>query len=402
MSNSVFYRILWNRWTRNLILLLLRLCCVKRGRVMCVCWAGNKYNCNPKAITDTLIQSSRAKEFEVYFAFQKPCDFSDVLNDGIQSVEIGSLEYFYKIATAQFVIANTRITGMLWPMPKKKGQYYVQTQHGGHGIKRVEFDVIETLSPSYVQSAMQDTERTDLMLSDSKYWTNIFRTAYKYKGEVLEKGLPRNDVFFCDEREKTQLKEKMLKYVAEIKGTSVDIFREAKFMIYTPTFRGDGRRDVYGFCVDLVVESLEKRFGGSWYVLVSSHPNMLEYYNCIYDFSHPRLIDVGMYPELQELLVVSDVLVTDYSSAEMDFSLTSRPVFQYCRDISDYDRGFYIHPSELPFPFAENTKKLCDNILNFDNKKYINDLNKFNSSVIGLAETGYASQCVSNWLISKI
>lgn len=403
MNNSFAYRLLWNRRTRNLILTLLRFFCIKRGRVMCVCWGGNKYNCNPKAITDTLMRSSNAKEFEVFFAFQNHCYYKDVLTDGIKCVQIGSLEYFYKLATSQFVIANTRITGILWPMPKKKGQYYIQTQHGGHGIKRVEFDVKETLSPSYVQSAIIDTERTDLMLSDSKYWTNVYRKAYHYRGEVLEHGLPRNDIFFADDDIKRNLKKNLLQFIKTHSNEKYsDELRFSKFLIYTPTFRNNCQKDVYGFDVDRVVEALEAKFGGMWYILVSSHPNMLGYYKEIYDFSHPRLIDIGMYPELQELLVVSDVLITDYSSAEMDFSLTERPVFQLCKDISNYDRGFYIHPIELPFPYAENTETLCDNILNFNETEYINNLNKFNSSVIGLAETGCASQYVVNWLINKV
>lgn len=352
---------------------------------MCVCWGGAKYNCNPKSITDKIIDKGLTKGpkgsngFEIIYAFVNPSQFEGILPKEIKAVEIGSFEYFYLLATSQFIIANTRFGGgIYWPFKKKRGQYFIQTQHGGHGIKKVEFDA--DLPDEYYKIAKEDTDRTDLMLSDSKYWTNVYRTSYRYRGEVLENGLPRNDIFFVNQKEE----------ISEIKH----------YAIYTPTFRNNSRRDVYGFNVDKVIDALQVKFGGEWHIRVSSHPNMRDYYHEIYDFSHPRLIDVGE-EELQPLLFSSDILITDYSSAEMDFSLTKRPVFQLCRDRNDYDRGFYIKPEALPFPYAETEDQLIVNILNFDNDKYLKDLDKFNKDIIGLNETGYASEAVVNWMLSK-
>ena len=106
--------------------------------------------------------------------------------------------------------------------------------------------------------------------------------------------------------------------------------------------------------------------------------------------------------EQQPLLASSDALITDYSSAEMDFSLTKRPVFQLCKDRADYDRGFYINPESLPFPYAETDDQLVSNILNFDNEKYQSELEQFNREVIGLNETGHASEAVVEWMINKL
>lgn len=379
--------LIWNKHTRNIVLwIFAHFMPIVKGRTMCVCWGGAKYNCNPKAITDKIIEKGLTKGqkrnngFEIIYAFINPSQFNGILPKEIKAVEIGSFEYYYLLATSQFIIANTRFGGgIYWPFKKKKGQYFIQTQHGGHGIKKVEFDA--NLPQDYYIVAQEDTDRTDLMLSDSKYWTNVYRTSYRYKGEVLEKGLPRNDIFFVNTKEgRTDNK---------------------RFAIYTPTFRNNGRRDVYGFNEDRVIYALQTRFGGEWYIRVSSHPNMKEYYHEIYDFSHPRLIDVGG-EDLQPLLLTSDILITDYSSAEMDFSLTKRPVFQLCRDRNDYDRGFYINPEDLPFPYAETEEQLIENIKNFNNDKYLEDLDKFNKEVIGLNETGHASEAVVSWMLSKM
>lgn len=388
---------------RSATLWMMRFLPINKKRIMCVCWGGKKYNCNPKAITDALLRRQDAQGIQIVYAFEEPEQFADILPEGVQSVEIGSLQYYYLLATSHVIIANTRFVGLMWPFDKKSSQIYIQTQHGGHGIKKVELDVRDALTEEYITNAIEDTKRTDLMLSDSRYWTRVYRTAYQYGGEVLESGLPRNDVFFAGNEEKNAFKQKALDYI--VKHNSISNPQElsgAKFLIYTPTFRNNQRRDVYGFDVDKVVRALEERFGGVWYILVSSHPNMVDYYREVYDFSNPRLLDVGTYPELQELLVVADALITDYSSAEMDFSLTARPIFQLIRDREDYDRGTYLDPRSLPFPYAENDDALVNNILTFDEEKYHSDLNDFNTNVIGLNETGHAADNVAEWIMQHI
>ena len=373
-------RLIWNSHTRSLVLILLRFLPVKKGRLICICWGGKKYNCNPKAITDEILRRAELRsysEFEIWYAFENPCLFAEIIPKPINSVQLGSFEYYKILATSQFIISNVRFAGPYWPFKKKRGQYYIQTMHGGHGIKKIELDVKDVLSAEYIDLAIEDTRRTDLMMSDSDYWTHVYRTAFDYHGEVLEKGLPRNDIFFKHKKEESS----------------------KKYLIYTPTFRANGRRDVYGFDVDRVISALEKRFGGEWYIWVSSHPNMHDFYKEIYDFSHPRMIDMGEYQELQDLLVRADALISDYSSAEMDFSLTKRPQFQLIRDREDYDRGTYIDPRNLPFPYAENDEELCENINNFDEKQYLVDLDNFNKEIIGLKETGHASEEVVDWML---
>lgn len=370
-------RLIWNKKTRSAVLWLLRFLPLCKGQVVCASWGGAKYNCNPRAIAEEICRQG-LKSLTVYFAFEEPAKFEKELPNGVNAIKIGSLKYYYILATSQFIIFNIRMSGMFFPY-KKKGQYYIQTQHGGHGIKKVEFDA--DLPDSYLKVAEEDTKRTDLMLSDSKYWTNVYRTSYRYKGEILEVGLPRNDVFFRNTPSKR-------------KG-------DKKYVIYTPTFRSNGRRDVYGFDYDKVIAALEKRFGGEWYIRISSHPNMQSYYKEIYDFSHPRLIDIGG-EDLQPYLLSSDILITDYSSAEMDFSLTKRPVFQLCKDRMDYDRGFYINPEYLPFAYAENDDKLLENIENFDDYRYQKDLKVFNDTIIVLKEIGCAAKFVTEWMIERM
>lgn len=386
----MFFRLIWNKYTRRFVLwTLYRFYSINQGRIICICWGGTKYNCNPRAITDKLI----GEEFEVIFAFYNPKLFKYELPNEFKAVEIGSLQYFYLLATAQFVIANTRFGGGLyWPFPKKRGQYYIQTMHGGHGMKKQELEVCDTLGEAYIKSLYEDASRIDLMISDSRFWTEKARTIFAYpEGEILEVGLPRNDVFFSSDVVKVKMKKSLCNRIGILYNSDI------RFLVYCPTFRGNGRKDVYGFETNEVIASLEKRFGGTWYVLISSHPNMQSYYHEIYDFSNPRLIDVGK-EDLQPILVVSDAAITDYSSAGFEFALTEKPCFLLCRDLKDYDRGVYFDMRALPFPFAENDEQLIHNILTFDNNKYQAELQSFNRNVIGLNETGHAAEAVVEWI----
>ena len=132
-------------------------------------------------------------------------------------------------------------------------------------------------------------------------------------------------------------------------------------------------------------------------MLVSSHPNMRNYYHDIYDFTHPRMVDVGQH-DLQPILVASDAAITDYSSAGFEFALTHKPVFLLMRDKEAYERGLYYDPYDLPFPCATDDDELCRNIETFDETHYQTALETFNRDVVGLKETGHAAEAVVDWM----
>lgn len=460
----------WNRYTRSLTLTLLQWLPIRKGRVVCVSWSGGRYNCNPRAIVEQMSAmgllradaedmgpaiapspanardakavlspspahakgsasssspspanagDTASRGFEVFYAFHDPARFASLLPRGVRAVGIGSQEYFKALATAQFVVSNTRFAGGLyWPKPKRRGQYYIQTMHGGHGMKKQELEVSESLPPAYLTALYRDAGSIDLMLSDSAFWSEKARTIFAYpQGEILEEGLPRNDAFFLPEAEKQRLKAGLIEALgipnAGAASSALGVgampadapaggsASAVRFLIYCPTFRSNGRRDVYGMDADRVVAALEQRFGGVWYILISSHPNMQGYYREIYDFAHPRVKDIGG-EDLQPYLVAGDAAITDYSSAGFEFALSGKPCFLLCRDLEDYDRGVYFDMRRLPFPYAESDDELIARILHFDDARYRADLDRFNREVIGLRETGHAAEAVVRWMQRKM
>lgn len=391
--------IIWNKYTRRPLLKLLQFLPVKKNRVLCFSWGGQQYSDNPKAITNELLKSRDKYNWEIVYAFIDPDKFSHELPDGIEGVTLGSLRYFYLLATCRFIIANSRLNSDIWPFAKRKSQYYIQTMHGGLGLKRIELDVAEKLPKEYVDSLYFDASRVSLMISDSSFWTALARRVMAYPdGEILEAGFPANDVFF-DSNALLKCREDIISFMGEEKTKSLDA-KSVKILLYCPTFRNNHRTDVYGFDVDMIISSLEKRFGGIWYILISSHPNMVDYYQKIYDFSHERVVDVGKY-DFQNALAASDVIITDYSSASFTFAITKKPVFLFARDMEEYDRGLYFPIESLPFDYAVSDSGLSSNIRDFDEAHYRSELNSFHES-IGFKAVGKASMCVVEWMQSHL
>lgn len=386
-------RLFWNTHTRRIILYLFRFSPIKKKRILFLCWNGTKYGCNPKIIADKLLETEDG--FEVSFAFYQPALFSASLTKGTKALLLGSLEYYYFLATSHFIVSNVHINPSHFPY-KKSSQIYIFTGHGSFGIKKIEFDSANSLSEEYKKAAAIDTSRIDLFLSNAVFRTKVLRSAYRYKGEVLECGIPRNDVFFINSQ--YQVGETKREFIEKHKLADID---NIKFLLYTPTFRTNGGHELYGFDFNRVGLTLKKCFGGEWYFLISSHPNMIDIYRDVYDFSNEHLIDVA-HEDLQGLMLFSDILISDYSSAEMDFMLLKKPVFQLCKDYEKYDRGYYIDPHDLPFPYAENDDELVSCIEKFEREVYLEALETFDRDCVGIRDKGIATSSVIDWIKKHI
>lgn len=95
------------------------------------------------------------------------------------------------------------------------------------------------------------------------------------------------------------------------------------------------------------------------------------------DEDDTRIINVSHYPDSQELVAVSDAMITDYSSIMFEPAFVRKPVFLFAPDRKEYingERPLLIDYDTLPFPIAETNEQLAENIMNFDNEKYIQNV----------------------------
>lgn len=297
--------------------------------------------------------------------------------------------YFFYLATAKFIISNVRLGKQGLHLYKKKGQKYIMTWHSSMGVKKIEKDA--NMETEYKKIAKSDSKMCDLILSGCKFRTNIIKNSFWYNGEILEKGTPRNDVLFY---EYNDLKEKIY--------TRYSIPKSNKILLYAPTFRDNYQLEYYKLNWTDVIRILKLKYDNNYTVLIRLHPTFLSYKHSFHlPNCKENILDVTDYEDMQELLCISDILVTDYSSSIFDFAILKRPVFIFAADYHTYNRGTYLDLEKLPFPFAITNSELLENIARFDSAEYIKQLKKFNNDVIGTFEEGRASKAFREWMIGN-
>lgn len=334
------------------------------------------YGDNPKYIAEEIIKQNLP--FDLVWATK--FDYDESLPKQIRSVRYGSIKYFYEYATAKMWIDNVR--NSLRTPYKKKGQYYIQTWHGGLGVKKAEKDAENILDPKYIRMAKKDSQFTDIIIAASKWNTSKYMDSFWYTGKVLECGAPKSDVFF---RNCVKIKQNICNFF--------QVEETVKFVLYAPTFRDDGSLDCYNIPVRQMILALEKKWGGKWKLIIRLHPNV----NCkactiIFD---KDTLNGNLYLDINEMILASDLLITDYSSCMFDAMDCKKKVLIYATDIYKYrqERGFYFQMEDLPFEVAKTKEELIKIINQFDSNAYESNVLAFKNKM-GVFNDGHASERV--------
>lgn len=360
---------------------------VKPGRVVCWAYTYKQYGCNPRHLTEYLIDNY--PDMDIVWVFRRGVDTSSVDNR-IRCVRFCSWEYFKMVNSAEFLVTNARTDPWRAYWRKRSGQKYLMLWHGGAALKRVERDVEDKLGFSYVQKAKRDSRVCDLMISGCRANTELIKRSFWYSGEILEAGIPRNDIFF-----NKALHEHIRKGVVE----QYNLPANGRIVLYAPTFRSSGSIEPYRIDWQDIIPRLERMFGGvKVTLLLRLHPNLIGKVDTSSLMNHPSVIDVTRYHDMQELLCVSDMLITDYSSSMFDYAILRRPCMLYATDVAQYDRGYYYDFRELPFPLAQSQEQLVSLIDNFDAAAYSDRLERFLDERLGLCERGVAAEALARWM----
>lgn len=361
---------------------------VKKGRVLCIAYGGHQYSCNPRYISEYIVENE-SDIFNVHWLFEKTRVPKD-LDRRVNVVFYRTVRAVIIINTSEFVIANQRTDPWQYGWMKKKGQKYIMTWHSGKALKRIELDAIKSLAPSYIRRMKNDSAYADLFLSESNYTTSLYKKSFLYDGEILEKGLPRNDIFFNIEKHR-DIKKEVYKHFGFVEND--------KIVLYAPTFRGSMELDNYNIDWSKVVPAFEELLRGNVKVLIRLHPNFLGTNRDRSTlFKMDNIFEATTYDNINDLIIASDVMISDYSSCMFDFALMKRPVFIYATDIEKYDRGFYMNIKELPFPFAGSNDRLLFNIENFNMNRYQEKLRVLMEDFFHSYDDGNATEAVVEWM----
>lgn len=346
-----------------------------------------QYTCNPKYICQELMKKNI--DCDIVWLVNSERNFScSPFPARIRRVQIGTAEAYYEVLTAKIIIENAYLSQEMGYTPIRKEQYLIQTWHGSLGIKRFgpEYDSIK----SRVSAAKRAGNYTDLFLSNSTFETKEVASVFWKNAEVGEWGHARNDLLIS---QKHNIKQEIRNRLA--------ISENLKIVLYAPTYRDEKSCKYYQINYDKLIDALIKRFGGEWIVLIKLHYSMRNYTLNLKANHHIK--DVSKYLDIQELMLIADVGITDYSSWIFDFLLTGKPAFVYADDIYSYEdeRGFYYPLDTTPFPIAQTSDELQRNIICFDWQNYERRTNKFLQEK-GCMEDGLAAQRAVNRIIQLL
>lgn len=285
---------------------------------------------------------------------------------------------------------------------KRDGQLYLQTKHWASiTLKKFYLDA-DTFKcvPEKLELWKKDGQMIDHIITGSDFDTESCRRGFDFYGEVLQYGSPRSDALFNEQVNR----EKVYQYF--------HLGRDKKTAIYAPTYRFD-RRKGKGFHesrnisldFQMVKRSLEKRFGGEWYIFMRLHPSVATAFEK--EEKPEYVIDASLYGDSQELVSAADVMISDYSSIIFESSFVKKPVFLFATDLQEYLANEYdllIPYKSLPFPIAESNAELEQCIREFDTETYMSRVQGFLDHY-GVQEDGHASErtaeFISGWISAE-
>jgi len=326
-----------------------------RDSVFFVSWKGKQCGDNPLGIAEELRR--RGDDREHLWAVT---DWSVPVPEGGTGVLRGTQEYYEALARSRYLISND---DMQAPFRKRDGQVYLQTWHGTP-LKRIGFDISNPQfisGTTYFDHLARDIAQWDLLLSPNPFSTPIMRRAFRYDGEICEYGYPRNDLLCRADAAA----------VAARVRARLGLPDGKRVVLYAPTWRdnqvyANGRR--YRFDMRLDLERAWRELGQDHVFLIRGHHHMAD--DVPAGMRGGFAINVTAYPDIAELFLVSDVLITDYSSAMFDYAVTGRPILFFTYDLAEYRdslRGFYFDfEPEAPGPLLASSAEVIEAVRDVD------------------------------------
>ena len=299
-------------------------------------WKGKQYSDNLRAIDEEL-QRRKDRRKRVWVVR----DNGVRMPAGVRTVLRFSPEYYDLLARARWVVANDSIDPSY--VKRDDGQVYLQTWHGtplkkiGQDIEKVNF-----ARKGYLETFAQEAAKWSYLVSPNAYSSEIMGRSFEVAPQrILETGYPRNDIFYRPERTAR---------AAETRER-LGLRPDQKVVLYAPTWRDDRYDDKgrYIFELKLNVDAMRERFGDTHVLLLRGHHLLAT--RAGIPAGDGFVLNVSTYPDIADLYLIADVMITDYSSTMFDYVNTGRPMIFFTWDLDDYRdrvRGMYFDLTQDP------------------------------------------------------
>ena len=344
---------------------------INKKRVMFESFLGRNVSGNPKYLYEQMIKDGLDNKYDLIWILN---NIDEPINGSGKKVKRKTLKYYYYMATSKYWIFNCRQADEII---KRKENIYLQTWHGTP-LKKLAMDMDnvnmagQTDINEYKEKFYNNSRRWDYLLIQNDYSREIFKKAFAFNKTILN-GYPANDILYTENNKES---------IDKIKD-KLNIPKNKKIILYAPTWRDDNfyKKGHYRMNIELDLDRMQKELGNEYIILLRMHYlitnniNIEKYKGFVYDYSQGY--------DIQELYLVSDILITDYSSVIFDYSNLNRPIIFFTYDIEQYRdalRGFYFDfEEEAPGPLVVDTEGVIECLKSIDdiNKQYKNKKEKF-------------------------
>ncbi|MFB9555207.1 CDP-glycerol glycerophosphotransferase family protein [Streptomyces roseoviridis] len=323
-----------------------------KDTVLYASFSGRQYSDSPRAIYEELVR--QGSDLEHVWVVE---DLRSEIPKGVRVIRRWSREWYEALGTSRFIVTNTHLP--FW-IRRREGQVIVQTWHGTP-LKRIGHDIdsVQFADRKYLDKVAQETPSWSFLVSPNRFSTPIMKRAFQYDGEILESGYPRNDVLLAPKTEE----------LARAVRERIGLPEDKKVVLYAPTWRDDQfyQAGNYKFDLRLDITKAAQRLGDDHVLLVRKHSNIVD---AVPGAGDGFVFDVSSYPDIAELFLITDVLVTDYSSLMFDFANTGRPMLFFTYDLEYYRdqlRGFYFDfEKRAPGPLLQTSDELIEALGDID------------------------------------
>ena len=289
--------------------------------ILFISYGGKKYDDSPKYIYEAMCCDKRFDKYELMWAFNNPN--AHTINKG-HKIKTDTLRYFITALKARCWITNSAVErGLSF---KGKQTFYFNTWHGAP-IKKMGNDIPQKNASFRSKGRWM----MDVMLAQGDYDAALFSRVFDIPIERFAIiGLPRNDQLAVPMFEETMLMKE-----------SLHIAPGKKVILYAPTFREyEKERGSCSLFLPVDFGKWEKILGNEYVVLFRAHYEVAQHMDVQ---NNEFLRDMSDYPHLNDLMLVADILISDYSSIFFDFSVMGRPMLCFAYDYEEYfqQRGLY-------------------------------------------------------------